>query len=228
MSTDHDHRREFVRRLTDACDRSSLVPPPNAGRQVFIAQRLSVSNESVNKWFKGTSMPRPQKMKELAKLLGVDEAWLALGITPELDRQKRLNHGRNSDGAAQLVFGMMTFAGIKCGTPSDTDPRSEYVDFYAMIGTSVYPIRVTLGREVSEGVFEFFIIPEYRDVRMIAVIPLGQDKFHFLELDKEHVDALKTEKAPSYRITAERDSSGTKYRTGDHTWTRIRLFSDLG
>lgn len=227
MSANQDHRKAFVKRLIEACDRSALVPQANFGRQVTIAEQLGVTNESVNKWFKATSMPRPPKMKELAKLLGVDEAWLALGTTPEIDRQKRIVHGRNSDGATQLVFGMMTLAGIPCREIPSTDPRSAYVDFCAMSDKNVLSICVTLGREIAEHTYEFFIIPEYKIARMIGVIVLGHDKFHFLDLDRESVDRLKTEKAPSFRIVAKRDGSGTKYQTEDYAWPVIRTFSNF-
>lgn len=225
MSTAREHRKQFVRRLIEACDKSALVPQPNMGRQVFIAQNLGVSNEAVNKWFKGTSTPRPPKMKELAELLGVDVAWLTLGIDPESDRKGRMLHGRQADGAAHLVFGMMMFAGIQCGVPSETDPRSSYVDFYAMVGTSVYPIRVSLGREIGPNEYEFFIIPEFKEVRTIGVVPLGNDSFHFLELDVDNVDRLKSGGAPAYRLVVKREAS--EYHTGDHTWKVIRKFKDL-
>lgn len=224
---DRVNRENFVSRLHEACDRSPLVPAQGAGRQSYIAERLNLSAEGVNKWFKARAIPRPVVMKKLAQLLNVDEAWLALGVTPEIDRNRRIIHGKSTDGAAQLVYALMTFAGIRCGQPSDTDPRREYVDFYAMIGTSVYPIRVTLGREISEGEYEFYIIPEFKDVRTIGVISLGQDRFHFLDLPADEVDMHKQDKSPSFRLVVNRDPSNSRYVTDKFPWPRIRTFAEL-
>ena len=78
-----DHK-EFAARLEKACDQNPLVSEKNKGRQVYIKDKLGVSQEAVRRWFDGRSRPRPKLMKWLAGLLRVDEAWFTLGVDPEL------------------------------------------------------------------------------------------------------------------------------------------------
>ena len=69
----------FKERLEKACDTCVDIPPFGRGRQTIIAKKLGVSAEAVRKWFSGESTPRPKTMKALAKTLGEDYVWLALG-----------------------------------------------------------------------------------------------------------------------------------------------------
>lgn len=69
----------FKERLEKACDTCVDIPPFGRGRQTIIAKKLEVSAEAVRKWFSGESTPRPKTMKALAKTLGEDYVWLALG-----------------------------------------------------------------------------------------------------------------------------------------------------
>jgi len=48
-----------------------------------IARQLGVSPQSVRQWERGLTTPRPQRIHDLAVLLGVSEAYL-LGATEEL------------------------------------------------------------------------------------------------------------------------------------------------
>ena len=158
MGSTVEFRKAFVGRLKQSCDESKHIPLPGHGRQQFIVDRLKVTPEAVSKWFNGVSMPRPDKMEALAELLECDQAWLAYGIQPEMDRDERRQHKRESDGAVQLILGMMLLAGAHCGQPRLTDPRNEYVDFYATVRGTVYPVHVSMAREASSGMFccEFF------------------------------------------------------------------------
>lgn len=69
----------FNKRLLEACNSNSDIPGYGSGRQTLIAKKMGVSSEAVRKWFSGESTPRPQAMKALAKVLGVDHVWLSLG-----------------------------------------------------------------------------------------------------------------------------------------------------
>ena len=60
MGSSVESRKSFVVRLKEACDQSKNVPPPNKGRQQYIAQQLGVAAEAVSKWFKGVATPRDE------------------------------------------------------------------------------------------------------------------------------------------------------------------------
>lgn len=226
MGSTAEFRKQFVSRLKQSCDESKLIPAPGLGRQQFIVERLGVTAEAVSKWFNGVSMPRPDKMPALAELLECDQAWLAYGIRPEMDRTERRIHARETNGAVQLVLGMIMLAGGHCGTPSETDPRFEYVDFYATMRGSVYPMHVSLAREISRDHFEVIVPKEYRDVKGIAVMPAGAGKYHFLDLPLHMIEEYKVRKAGSYMLPISRVEA-TRYATGSATWPRIKTFAEL-
>jgi transcriptional regulator with XRE-family HTH domain len=220
-----EFRKAFVARLKQACDESKLVPLPGQGRQQFIAERLGVAPEAVSKWFKGVSMPMPEKMALLAELLEVDHSWLAHGISPEMDRAERKLHAKESSGAVHLVFGMIMLAGGHCGEPSKSDPRAEYVDFYATMRGSVYPMHVALAREVAKDKYEVLLPKEYRDVRTVAVIPAGPGKYHFLDMRLPLIEEYKVRKAGMISLGIGR-VDGKRYMTGSALWPQIKVFGE--
>lgn len=215
----------FAKRLATACDQSTTVPPHGQGRQITIAKRLGVTQEAVRKWFAAEAMPRQQKMRELATFLEVEEPWLALGITPELNRTEKRLRARNVDGAVLLVMGLNMLAGASCAQPGEKDPRREYVDFYSILRGSQFAVHVTLARELSSGRYEVMIPREFRDVRNICVVPVGRGRYDFLDLVVSRVDEHKNRKAGDYNLTMGRNDG--RYVTGNHTWTRIKNFEEL-
>lgn len=226
MVTRLDHRKAFVQRLNQACDDSPLIPPHGQGRYIYMADKLGCSREMVNKWFKAIAMPNPDMMQKLADLLEVDYAWLALGIAPELTPREKRMQGRESDGAVHLVWGMMSLAGAFCGAPGDKDPRAEYVDFYATVRGTVYPVHVTLAREVSKDHYELNLPREHRSARCIAVMPAGPSKYHFIDLADNLVQEHVKKKGASASLTISRVDSN-RYHTGSAQWPRIKSFGEL-
>jgi len=62
-----------------------MVPILHHGLQTTLAQRMEelgvlVRNETIRKYLNGTILPRPDRMAALARVLGVDLAWLSKGI----------------------------------------------------------------------------------------------------------------------------------------------------
>lgn len=226
MGSTPDFRKQFVARLKQACDESKVIPLPGQGRQQMIADRLGTTAEAVSKWFKGVSMPSHDKMPFLAELLEVDQAWLAHGISPEMDRLERKTFAREADGAVYLVRGMIMLAGGHCGQPAATDPRSEYVDFYTTLRGAVYPMRVSLARELSRGHFEILVPKEYRDVRSIGVIPVAPGKYMFIDMPLSMIDEHKVRKAGSFMLPVSQVESG-RFTSGSDVWPRIKSFGEL-
>lgn len=225
MGSTAEFRVAFVARLQQACDEAEDVPPPHKGRQQYLADSLGVAPEAVSKWFKARSMPRPDKLERLAELLKVEQTWLAFGVSPEMDRSQRKKHSREVSGAVHLVMGMIMLSGGHCGVPSDKDQRADYVDLYATLQGSVYPVHVCLARELANE-FEVALPKEFRDVRCIAVVPNGPDRYHFLDMDTEMIEAHKTRRSGSFIITFKRGDQGT-YSTEGSAWARIRHFRGL-
>lgn len=216
---------DFHRRLTQACDDNPNIPPYGHGRQVWVAKKVNVTQEAVRKWFTGEARPRTDKMRLIANLLEVDEAWLALGIAPEMDRKEKRDHHARIDGAVHLLFGMFSLAGGHCAFPSEKDSRSSYVDFYVIIRGAQLAVHVCVGRETSRGQYEFVIPHEHQHVVCIGVIPQSGMRFNLIDLKDELVEAHKSKKGGDYSVTVSyRDS---KYATGRDEWPRVKYLGDL-
>lgn len=216
---------DFPRRLKQVCDESQIVPPYGHGRQVYVSRKLKVTQEAVRKWFTGEARPRTGKMRELAKLLEVDEAWLSLGINPEMDRaEKRLHSGR-VEGSVYLLFGMFTLAGGHCAFPSENDSRRGFVDFYTIIHGTQAAIHACAGRNVSKNRFEFVVPREWKEVRCIGVLPLPGMKFHIIDLDARLLEEHVTRKGGDFAVLI--DYINNEYTSGSDVWPRITHIGDL-
>lgn len=215
----------FKDRFTQACNDSTIIPEYGKGRQVAIAKRLNVTQEAVRKWFTGEAVPRPEKMQELASYLEVDEAWLALGIKPEMGRDERRKANRMSSAAVYMVTGLVMMEGGNVAWPSERDPRSRYVDIYAIMRGVQVALHVCAGREVSNGSFELIIPREYQDVRCVGFISAGVGKFHLIDLPTELINAHKAKKSGEYAITVSR--VGADYFAGSDKVNRFKVFGEI-
>jgi len=212
--------KAFSNRLKVACDNmGNAIPVKGEGQQVYFAEKMNVTQEAVRKWFSGESKPRAERMRELAQILNVDEAWLALGIEPEVTRHEKAMLGRKADGAVHAVYGLLTMAGGHCAFPEPHDHRGEYVDLYAILNGRQHAIHVCVGREVAKGQYEFVIPREHDDVRCVGVVHNGGTYFSLLDLRNDLVRKHKTGKGGGFAITC-RLSHG-EYRTDKDTWNAI-------
>lgn len=216
---------DFRHRLKQACDDTTTVPEHGRGRQVAIARALGVSQEAVRKWFSGDSLPRPAKMRELAAFLDVDEPWLALGIKPELDRTQKRANLMDVTGAVHLIAGMIMMEGGHCAFPRSNDPRSQYVDLYAIIRGAQFAIHVAVAVESSPHVYQVTVPRSYDDVKTIAVVKLGGGRFHYLNMLQRIIDDHKIRRAGDYVVTVSRVDQ--KYLTGQDEWPKIKSFRDV-
>lgn len=218
----------FVRRLNQACDDAPhIIPPHGEGRQIELAKRLDMSQEGVRKWFAGESMPRREAMRKLARLLEVEEPWLALGVMPELSREEKVVNARNVDGAVLLSMGLITLAGGACAIPGDNDSRRTYVDFYAILRGTQMAIHICLARVTSPGSWTAIVPREYRDVRTLVVIPLGDTRFDFIDLDHINTPEYLQRKGGAFSLSFDKGETAGVYKRGDMTWRRIKHFGEL-
>lgn len=210
-----DHN-EFAKRLHQACEDTPIVPEKGKGQQVWLAQKMGVSQEAVRKYFEGMARPRPDKMKDLAKLLHVDESWLALGINPEMDARQKRQYQNRAEAATYVTFGAFMANGYTCAFGKEGD---ETVDFYAIKGGQQKAISVTTGREKSKSVWLLPVKSTYEQSVNIVVLPLRATQFEFLYLDHAGIAEHGDYKGAVININAHRD--GRTYTTGRHTWKRL-------
>lgn len=132
---------KFAERLTEACD-AARVPPRNFGRLGWIRRELAgrfdqqVTVECVRKWLAGEAFPRPEKLKNLAALLEVEEGWLYSGASARVEEKAApFDHAKPSgeatdQGQAFLDRIRQRFAGTVTIMPGVdlTDPTWEEVD----------------------------------------------------------------------------------------------------
>lgn len=216
----------FVIRLNQACDdAASLIPPHGEGRQIALAKLMGMSQEGVRKWFAGEAMPRREAMKRLAQILGVEEPWLALGISPEITSAEKRVQARKAEGATLLAMGMMMIAGGQCAQPGPDDPRSEYVDFYAILHGVQFAMHVSYAREASRGRYDIIVPREFAEVRNLAFVNLGKGRFEFIDMPTRAIDEHKTRKSGDYLISINRIEN--RYVTGSYVWKRIKDFGEL-
>ena len=78
-------RKEFASRLALACENAGYE---QHGRQAEIARRMKLTPKAVSKWFNGETIPRREKLRELATLIGTTPTYL-LGEDTEESGQIR-------------------------------------------------------------------------------------------------------------------------------------------
>lgn len=210
-----DHT-EFARRLKKACDESVLVPEKGKGQQVWIAAKLGITQEAVRKYMEGLTRPRPDKMKELAKLLAVDESWLALGVNPEMDARQKRQYSNRAEAATYLSFGVFMANNYTCAFGREGDDK---VDFYAIKGGQQKAISVTTARERSKGVWVFPVKTSYEETVNIVVVPLRPTHFEYIYLDQAGIAAHGEYKGSNVEVIAHKDVR--VYSTGKHQWKRL-------
>lgn len=225
MLTMTNGQSTFAQRLAQACDDSTIVPEYGKGRQVSIAKRIDVTQEAVRKWFSGDAVPRPDKMKELAEYLEVDQAWLALGINPEIDRNDKRKLRGALEGAVHLVTGMIMLEGGHCAFPVEKDPNSTRIDIYAIMRGTQLAIHVSLAREVSEGHFALTVPRQHSDVRCVGVIPVSPGRFHLLNMTYDLIEKHKQRRGGDYVVPV--NFADNQYSTGPHRWPRIRTIGEM-
>lgn len=211
--------KTFSTRLRRACDTSEREELRGYGRQALIARTLDVSEETVRKWFAGVMAPRPEKMRKLAKFLGVELTWLALGQDPEMDAKQTKVLTRNVQGAVLYVRGLIQLAGGVTADPSAKDTKSGIVDFYAVLDGVHQAIHVSFGNETDEG----YVIPvpaEHAELRVLAVVPYRAN-YLVLDMPSEMIDKHRFRKGGDFAVRVER-AEGGGFITDGEEWPRLR------
>lgn len=215
--------KDFAQRLNTACDGHDLIPAYGQGRQTWVKEQLGVSHEAVRKWFTGQTRPRPDKMRHLARVLEVDEAWLSLGIIPDTPQEEKRHRGLAVEGATYCVAGLIQLSGGNIAFPQDTDPRAGYVDLYAIVKGAQYSINVALAKHVTNGTYKFTIPKEYEMCRVIGVVQVAPHRLHLLNLEYDLIEKFKSKKGGYVEMSVHK--TGSEYFIGDTKVPRILSFT---
>lgn len=208
----------FANRLKVACDGNNRVPTFGKGRQTWLKDEMGVSAEAVRKWFAG-SRPRPSMMGKLAKVLGVDESWLALGITPNMEVKERKQHSAQMAGAVNVFMGLVQLNGGSCAFPAEGDPLAEFVSFHSIReGTQTY-YHVATAQRVSDDLIRFYIPNEFERCAVIGAIPKGPFDIRFIHMPHDLIGTHGTHRG-GYLVVDVKES-GTHYYSGEDRWKLV-------
>lgn len=219
--------KEFAKRLDSACDLHPRVPPYNFGRLSWVRDNLAehelenVSTETVRKWFSGESRPRPSKMKKLAALLRVDEAWLSLGITPEVTPGVRKAFNASAPGAVNLVAGMIQVSGGHPAFPEEGEDSA--ANLYAIINGKQHRIFAALGLDVGNDI-KFSFPNEVSGLHLIGVVRSGPTSVDFLYLDPENLPKTARRSGGWIEVSVSKEKS--RYFAKDDEIPKIRSFGE--
>lgn len=211
-----DHR-DFALRLKQACDRSQDVPDLGKGQQTWLSDRLGISQEAVRRYFEGQSRPRPALMTRLAKILNVDESWLALGKSSELSDNERRQYSQKADAAAYMLFGIFMGAGYTCAFAEDGE---DGVDFYAIRGGKQIGVCVTMGWPKTKTTY-VATVRENSDKRLnLCVISVEPGVSDVLVMDQVGVNEHGEAKTDMIHVPVKKERQG--YHTEGHVWTQLK------
>lgn len=219
-----DERKEFVKRLRRACERNPNIAPEHMGRQASIAAALGVVPEAVSRWFAGETMPNNARVRELAKLLGVDVGWLALGHGDESPKTRDTSNKRMS-AAAMFVRSLLVMHGFSIADVPEGDPKAAVLSFYVVVDSELIPLIVAYANPVADakGEFEAVVPANYLAGTVICVVPRGMNPV-LLSLSPSSIKRGK--KATGNGIVIGLSDAGAgNYKVAGKVAPRIRNFS---
>lgn len=203
----------FAKRLTEACDSSPIVPDYNKGRLVWIQRQLQeipgvkVSIESIRKWLSGEARPRPKMLSNLARVMKVDEVWLALGVTPGLTPDQKVTRSIYADGSVNLVAGLVQMDGGHIAFVEPDDPQSAYADFHAIIHGKAHLIKVNVGTMTNGKQVNFSLPNEHDRVTTIGVVKGAPGEYRLYRIPSELVQKYGTPRGGYIELVADRSDA---------------------
>ncbi|OAE40690.1 helix-turn-helix domain-containing protein [Agrobacterium tumefaciens] len=175
--------KEFAKRLSIACENSRQARISH-GRQIWLKNKLEsqfnevVSREAVRKWFSGESKPKPALMSLVARALGVDEAWLAIGSPNITVSEKRLRNVL-ATGATNMVAAQIQLSGGTVGFPED---ERSGVDLFAIIKGRHKTVAARYGNENGSFKVDF---PLHVDTAIVVMPTDVPTVYRFFSVPRE-------------------------------------------
>lgn len=207
--------RDFVRNLKQACDWSKDVPK-GWGRQVWIASRLGLSQESISQWFEGRTRPVAKNMRHLALLLNVDESWLALNKQPIVTKVNEKIFKDDAQATIYWVIYALRVMRYQVGFARDDD----HFDLLASKDGEITQIAVSTGMLKSSKQWLVPVKQGHESYLNLAVIVTTPEKPDVLVLESEKIDqfAQHIGGAPSIPVKFTKELG---YHTEDHRWSTL-------
>jgi len=198
----------FAARFLKASDQNPHCPDKNFGRYGWIAQQLyakgiTVSNESIRKWFHGESRPTIENVTALADILKVDLSWLQFGVDSQMAAKEQKARNAEADGSVNLIAGLIQSDGGAPAFPAadDLGALNDHVDLYAVIRGAKYAFHVVTGNRNGEKLV-FNVPTNHENVVLIGVIREGFS-VQVYELTEETVTKFgASRRGASFAVTA--------------------------
>lgn len=152
---------EFGDRLRQAIEGHPLAPPTHFGRQKWLKDKLeretqlTVSPNAAHKWMHGASRPREDTIRKIAKVLQVDEVWLAHGRRPLLDQATAKVESIRGHGATLVVAGLIEMGGGRVTFPNEAESATS---IWADLGAGRHGMTVVAGQR--RGTAISYVVPE--------------------------------------------------------------------
>lgn len=179
----HIRHKDFAKRLAQACQNHPRAPDKH-GRQIWLRTRLeeqfhmTISREAVRKWFSGEARPKPKMMSLVARALSVDEAWLALGISPNTRNEDKLRKNALAAGVVNLVAAQLQLSGGSIAFPED----GLQFDLYAIVKGHQRKLSVRLADDPANFVVNF---PLKLDVAIVVLRTEDPTVFRFFRITED-------------------------------------------
>ncbi|MCP8896647.1 hypothetical protein KYK29_17105 [Shinella daejeonensis] len=217
----------FARRMKIACDKIRDMPA-DKGRSTWIMQQMkmngiNVSLQTAYRWYHGRGRPRNQKLLMLAKVLGVDSAWLANGDIPELDFAEKKHFNAAADASVNVVMGFVQMAGWQCAFPEEDDPNRDAVHFYSIIKGKQHRFHVSYGLKEDDGSYVFSAPVAHEKCTVVGLIETKPLHVELLQIPSEAIEAAGSARTGSIRV--EIVKSGSAWVSKSHKVQRIGNFS---
>jgi len=172
-----DTTREFSHRLEVALEGNPHAPPTPHGRQSWLRQALlkeagrDVSPNTVHKWCRGLARPRPDAMRDLARVLRVDEIWLAMGRKPGDAAPASTSTGdaAATPAAGLILAGLIEPGGGRVSFPAPSDGA---VTIWANVASRRVGVIATSPQPGEAD--PAFIIPEPAEGHTIVGVLVGE------------------------------------------------------
>lgn len=218
--------KDFAERLNRVCDKNSrTIPPLHQGRLTTIQHLLkdhnvSVSLETVRKWFAGEARPRPDKMRLLADILQVDIGWLSHG-EENLDKKERAIRNKYAQGAVNILTGYLQLAGGVLAFPESESAK----DFTVIIDHKCFDIHAALAQAIqgASKAYELNIPSDVSGIKVIGVIPVSDVDVIFLNIQDDILRVHGTQRGGRIQLLI--TQTGSQYRSGSDLIPRIANFS---
>lgn len=186
---------DFAKRLLQATDAKTDIPPLNRGRLTWVRDTLQkrhkivTSTETVRKWYAGVTLPRKKTLACLADILDADPAWLAMGRFREFDRRKAKLRNAEADSIVNVIAGFIGVHGSTPAFPSEDDLKAKenLIDIYAIVRGVQYSLHICLGVDVQGG-WQFEVPFEAKNAVVLGVASVSPFSLRIFELDWHFLD----------------------------------------